>query len=256
LVYNDLKGQKMKNIFRLTAFLVLSTLLVSQSLVDVAKKEKERREKLKGKTVKVVTNADLKSVRKTAAVTTQTAPPAEAAAAEPEGTEMPEAQEAKRAYDEGQGSPFATSVLPDTSLVENPEFALYPPDGRFAEIPLYGFLILEFSAKNGPGDDIAIHANRRTTSLESVLIGEEDEPLWTELMTYGVLGLDAAGEWQSIGRGSGVNSPERFDLGDLPSIRTIMIIFRYYNEPQSGFKQSKAIIGDYFIGIDAVEALH
>jgi hypothetical protein len=35
-----------------------------------------------------------------------------------------------------------------------------------------------------------------------------------------------------------------------------MIIFRYYNEPQAGFKQTKEIVGDYYIGIDAVEALH
>jgi hypothetical protein len=246
----------MKKIARFIAFFVFSTLLVSQSLVDVAKKEQERREKLKGKNAKVVTNADLKTVKRAPAVTTPAAPPAEAEPAEPEEADLPEAQEAERAYDEGAGSAFATAVLPDSSLVENPEFALSPPDGRFAEIPLYGFLILELSAKNGPGDDIAIYANRRTTSLESVLPGEEDEPLWTDLMTYGVLGLGAGREWESIGRGSGVNSPEKFDLGSLASVSTIMIIFRYYNEPQAGFKQTKDIVGDYYIGIDAIEALH
>jgi len=245
----------MKKIMPFIAFFVISTFLASQSLVDVAKKEQERREKLKGKTAKVVTNADLKSVKRTAAVTTQAAPPAEAGAAEPEAAEMPEAQEEVGPYDEGVASSFATGVMPDTSLVENPEFALNPPDGRFAEIPLYGILILELSAKNGPGDDIAIYANRTATSLESVLPGEVDEPLWTELMTYGVLGLGPSGEWESIGRGSGDGSPERFDLGSLASVNTIMIIFRYYNEPQAGFKQTKSIVGDYFIGIDAVEAL-
>jgi hypothetical protein len=245
----------MKKIARFIVFFVLSTLLASQSLVDVAKKEQERREKLKGKNARVVTNADLKTVKRTPAVTTPAAPPAEIAAPEPEEGDMPEAQEAERAYDEGMGSPFATGVLPDTSLVENPEFALSPPDGRFADIPLYGFLILEFSAKNGPGDDIAIYANQRATSLESVLPGEEDEPLWTDLMTYAVLGLGAGGEWEAIGRGSGVNSPEKFDLGSLASVNAIMITFRYYNEPQAGFKQTKDIVGDYYIGIDAVEAL-
>ena len=40
------------------------SLLLSQSLVEVAKKEKERRAKLKGKSVKVVTNEDLKKVKK------------------------------------------------------------------------------------------------------------------------------------------------------------------------------------------------
>ncbi len=40
------------------------SLLLSQSLVEVAKKEKERRAKLKGKSVKVVTNEDLNKVKK------------------------------------------------------------------------------------------------------------------------------------------------------------------------------------------------
>jgi hypothetical protein len=45
-------------------FLVISSLLLSQSLVEVAKKEKERRAKLKGKSGKVITNEDLKRVKK------------------------------------------------------------------------------------------------------------------------------------------------------------------------------------------------
>jgi hypothetical protein len=44
--------------------LVCSSLLLSQSLVEVAKKEKERRAKLKGKSGKIVTNDDLKKVKK------------------------------------------------------------------------------------------------------------------------------------------------------------------------------------------------
>ncbi len=237
-------------------FLLPAALLLSQSLVEVSKKEQERREKLKGKNVRVITNADLKSVKKRPAVTTRAAPPAEAEAVEPEEQEYAEARGAARAYAEGAGLSYATGVLPDTSLVENPELALNPPDGRFADIPLYGILTLEFNAKNGPGDDIAIYANRRTTSLESVLVGEEDERLWTDLMTYGVLGLSASGEWEAIGRGSGASRPEKFDLGDMESVSTIMIVFRYYNEPEAGFKQVKNIVGDYYIGIDAVEALH
>jgi len=45
-------------------FLVCSSLLLSQSLVEVAKKEKERRAQIKGKSGKVVTNDDLKKVKK------------------------------------------------------------------------------------------------------------------------------------------------------------------------------------------------
>ena len=246
----------MKKLVRLMALFFLSTTLISQSLVDVAKREQERREKLKGKNVRVVTNADLKGVKRGPALTVPAGPPSEAPTAEPAGGETSEAQEAEKAYDEAAVSSFATGVLPDTSLVENPEFALNPPDGRFAAIPLYGFLVLELNAKNGPGDDIAIYAHRQATSVESALVGEEDEPLWTELMTYGVLGLGPRGEWESLGRGSGVTSPEKFDLGSLASVSAIMIIFRYYNEPEAGFKQTKAMTGDYFIDIDAVEALH
>ena len=48
--------------------LFLSSFLLSQSLVELAKKEKERREKLKGKKTIVVTNYDLKKVKKKPAV--------------------------------------------------------------------------------------------------------------------------------------------------------------------------------------------
>lgn len=46
------------------ALLLCSSLLLSQSLVEVAKKEKERRAKLKGKSGKVVTNDDLHQIKK------------------------------------------------------------------------------------------------------------------------------------------------------------------------------------------------
>ena len=44
--------------------LVCSSILLSQSLVEVAKKEKERRAQIKGKSGKVITNDDLKKVKK------------------------------------------------------------------------------------------------------------------------------------------------------------------------------------------------
>ena len=50
--------------------LVCSSLLLSQSLVEVAKKEKERRAKLKGKSGKIITNDDLKKVKKQPKVVT------------------------------------------------------------------------------------------------------------------------------------------------------------------------------------------
>ncbi len=64
------KGKmSIKKIIIITFFPVLfASLLFSQSLVELAKKEKERRAKLKGKKAIVVTNADLKKLRRGPAV--------------------------------------------------------------------------------------------------------------------------------------------------------------------------------------------
>jgi hypothetical protein len=241
-------------------FLLPAALLLSQSLVEVSKQEKERREKLKGKNVKVITNADLKSVKKTPAVTMAEAPASEPAG-QP-GQEYPGAQAFEREYDEGGGPRYATAVLPDTAMVENPEWALYPPDGRFAEIPFGGFLELELSAKNGPGDDIAIHARRSGTEGGAAL--EEGIPVGAEQLAfpgalqYGVLVRGDTGDWEAVGEGMGINNPETYDLGYLSSITRIRIVFRAYGNASADLR------ADYYsltprglsMGIDAVEALH
>ncbi|MGD9344343.1 MAG: hypothetical protein PVH84_00665 [Candidatus Aminicenantes bacterium] len=60
-----------KQILRIILILLTSSsLLLSQSLVEVAKKEKERRAKLKGKSGKVVTNEDLERIKKDPKVVT------------------------------------------------------------------------------------------------------------------------------------------------------------------------------------------
>jgi hypothetical protein len=253
----------MKKTLRLAIlFLLPAALLLSQSLVEVSKKEQERREKLKGKNAKVITNDDLKAVKRTPAVTTQAAPPAEAAAAEAEEADLADARAAERAYDEGGGSPFATGVLPDTIMVEDPENALYAPDGNFAEIPFGGFLDLELKARNGPGYDIAIYARRSGSEGGAAL--EEGIPLGAEQLAfpgalqYGVLVWGDAGDWEAVGQGMGVNSPERFDLGNIPSITRIRIVFRAFGNASADLR------ADYYrltsqglsMGIDAVEALH
>jgi len=60
---------KLRNLF-LVSFLSLfiSTILSSQSLVELSKKEKERRARLKGKKVVVITNADLKKFKREPAI--------------------------------------------------------------------------------------------------------------------------------------------------------------------------------------------
>ncbi len=49
--------------------LFMTSFLSSQSLVELAKKEKERRAKLKAKSAKIITNADLTKLKKKPAVT-------------------------------------------------------------------------------------------------------------------------------------------------------------------------------------------
>jgi len=56
---------------------ICTSFLFSQSLVELAKKEKERREKFKGKKTVVITNADLKALRKKPAVSIPPAEPSE-----------------------------------------------------------------------------------------------------------------------------------------------------------------------------------
>lgn len=235
--------------------LISAAFLISQSLVELSKQEKERREKLKGKNVRVVTNADLKSMAKKPAVSVIQPEAVEEKGAKPgEPTLLAERGEESLAEQtepgrEGplyQGLPFATRVLPETYLVANPEAALGLPDGSAAEISINGFLDLEFSAENGPGDDIAVYAIRSGTQ----------EGIWPDTLSYGVLVMGDQGEWEAAGPGAGITSPEKFDLGNLKKIKKIRIVFRYYGNPDLGIVPWRLHPGEYTIGIDAVEALH
>jgi hypothetical protein len=235
---------------------LLSTVfLISQSLVELSKQEKERREKLKGKNVRVVTNADLKSMAKTPAVSLikpeateeKGGKPGEPAlSAETEEEPLAEQAEPGREGPVYQGLPFASRVLPETYLVANPEAALGLADGGVAEISMNGFLDLEFSAENGPGDDIAVYAIRSSAQ----------EGIWPDTMSYGVLVMGDQGDWEAIGRGAGINSPEKFDLGNFKRIRKIRIIFKYYDNADLGVVPWRLHSEEYTIGIDAIEALH
>jgi hypothetical protein len=60
--------QLKKTVAAVTLPLLLCSFLFSQNLAELAKKEKERREKLKGKKSLVVTNADLARLKKKASV--------------------------------------------------------------------------------------------------------------------------------------------------------------------------------------------
>jgi hypothetical protein len=249
----------MRKFGRLIAFFVFSTLLLSQSVVDVAKKEQERREKLKGKNAKVVTNADLKTIKRGSAVETSGTP---APTGEAGTTETPEVM---KTYDGGFDSPFAGEVLSDTAMVDNPDAALGSPDGQYAEISLNGVLELGVSVVNGDGPDLVVHA--RIAGLEAAAGGQEEgipagflaaaQPGIPPM--YGVLVLDDNGIWQAIGKDTGSGGPASFDLGDIPSSKRIKIIFHYLDVPDlgtAGVKTWRMSEKEVSMGIDAVEALH
>jgi hypothetical protein len=235
--------------------LLCAVFLISQSLVELSKQEKERREKLKGKNVRVVTNADLKSMAKKPAVSVNEPEATEEKVAEPgepalfAGTEVEPMAAQEEPGREGpfyQGISFASRVLPETYLVANPEAALGFPDGSVAVISINGFLDLEFSAENGPGDDIIVYAIRSGSQ----------EGIWPDTMSYAVLAMGDQGDWEAIGRGGGITTPEKFDLGNVKRIRKIRILFKYFDNPDYGVVPWRLHSEEYTIGIDAVGALH
>jgi hypothetical protein len=138
---------------------------------------------------------------------------------------------------------FATGFLPSSEFVHYPEEVIGEPDGKFAEIEYWGWLDLEVEVKNEEGDDIAIHAKRSEG-------GVQDQ----NIMHYLVF-VQKDDEW--IGIGSGITSPEKFDLGDVRSVGMIRIIYRNRSEiyqPNINVRHQKRAV--YRMGIDAVEALH
>lgn len=249
--------------------LLTASFLVSQSVVDASKKEQERREKLKGKSVKVVTNADLKAKDNRPAVVV--APP-EAVKPEPQGQAgtKPEAAAAGEGGQPAEGTaqpeetPFAVryaaSFSPDYFLVENPDLALGPPDDKFAEVSVTGVLDLEIEVNNGPGNDLAIHARPPAKAFPQEETGgqlEADQAaMWWGEFRYAVMGLDQRGEWQEIGLGGGGN-PDEFDLGALRSAKKVRVMFKTYSNAQNqGEKPARLAGREMTFGLDAVGALH
>lgn len=232
-----------KSISLIIVSLVGAAMLSAQSLVEISKKEQERREQLKGKNVKVITNADLKQLTKKPAVSITSPDSLKGANIEPEAYVSPETQESQAAESEVFYPGFATVVLPDTLLVENPEFALYQPDGRFAEIAYFGILDLEIEVRNGQGNDLAVYAQRSSEGIQP------------ETMNYGVFVLAENGEWENIGMGSGLQSPELFDLGSIRFSKRVKIVFKDYTD-QMLAKPYILHSQEYSMGIDAVAALH
>jgi len=222
-------------------------LAAGQSLAELSKKEKSRREKLKGRTALVVTNEDLKSLRKREVLQIRAAgaPPLEEVLPSEErggaGTETLDESLPPAQVD--QSMPFAWSILPSTSLVADAGSAIGGPDGAAALIAYGGYLDVEIDVKNGEGQDLAVYAQR------------PEEGILPETMLYFVFVPDESGEWTNIGTGTGASGREDFDLGELKSVSRVRILF-WEVALYDGVKPLRVYPGEYAMGVDAVEALH
>jgi hypothetical protein len=138
---------------------------------------------------------------------------------------------------------FATKVLETTQSVENSQMALDEPDGKYAEINESGSLDLEIEINNRDGDDISIYAKRQKEEQEN------------EILNYGVF-VEYQGEWEFIGFGGGITSPETFDLGDIQLTKKIRLLFKNFtrNLEKATSSQQQGVV--YSMGIDAVKCLH
>lgn len=271
---------------KITAMMIVfflgSIFALSQNLVTVAQKEKQRRARLIKKNTVVVTNVDLDTINREPILSIT---PPEDQAQSIQGTtpskpaspiKRPSAQQIENIDQidlevdqldqlEARGfrSDYAIQVRNSNEFVRNPELALDKPDGRFAELSIFGVVDLEISAINGPGDDIVIYA--RQAGAREMLSGGEEEGGLSELaaffqywegLWYGVLGREKQGDWVAIGNGTGTNSLERFDLGSLSSVNRIRIMFRPHSNADRPVKFVRSLPNESFFGIDAVESLH
>jgi hypothetical protein len=239
-------------VFLLSIFL-LATILYPQSLVELAKKEKERRAKLSGKPSIVLTNADLKKIKKGSALITSLLPASQenqtASSLSDNRTLGPKVaplqnrdQIDQREFD-SRSKRYGTKVLDSTERVQNPSSSLYKPDGNFAKVEYFGFLDLELEAENKRGPDIGVHARRQQTGILPFTLN------------YALFAEDKNGEWKYLGTGSGIQSPEFFELGEISNTQKIRLIFRDYTDTNI-IKRIKPHSEEYYMEIDAVEYLH
>ncbi len=265
-------GNKIKKaLFFILIFGISASLLFPQSLVELAKKEKERRASIRAgrKHRIVVTNEDLRKFEIGAQISPfetvliQLSPVLQAQRSIPPPKIKVSVEPQLRHSDRSYGvSRYATKILPSTSLVKRSEAALAGPNGQYAEISLFGVLDIEVNVKNGPGDDIAVYARLEGMEETRRVSQGGGFPLdftafgYIEGFWYGVLCVTDKGEWALLGRGTGTGSPETFDLGDVSSTKRIRIMFKPHTNADLPFRYRRLQPGEFTFGIDAVEILH
>jgi hypothetical protein len=278
-------GNKIKKLtFGFSIFFLSVVLVSSQSLVEVARKERARRAALRaqGKTSVLVTNTDLKRGYKRPKVATkpETKTTQRSARRSPTRTQRPATQRPTRESTSRQqpsqqeerlrdpnsedymSRKYATKVLLASDLVKNPDYALKKPDQKYAEISFQGMLELEVDIKNGSGADVAIYS--KLSGIKEITSGNEEEGGIPETygldlhegIWYGVLALNKRGEWEALGRGRGGSVSEKFDLGRITSTKRIRIIFKPLTNPELPAKRLRIYSRELLCSIDAVETLH
>jgi hypothetical protein len=108
----------MKRLFLIVAVLALAASLGAQSLVELARREKARRESLKGRSAVVVRNADLLRVKKTPAVEVIVPEPEtgdEVAEGVDAGLEAAPGEEASTNLPSGSGAPSSRRIVPQVA---------------------------------------------------------------------------------------------------------------------------------------------
>ncbi|MBD3415083.1 MAG: hypothetical protein GF421_11710 [Candidatus Aminicenantes bacterium] len=244
----------MKKLIVMTGFFFFcAAYLCPQSLVELAKKEKERRAKLSEYPSIVITNADLKKIKKRSALKVSPSPSVQKTRinnpARRINSEGPKVIVSDNDYQidqrefERSSQKYAARVLETTQHVLNAMSSLFKPDGRHAEIEYFGFLDLELEAENQDGPDIAVYAKRPQTGF------------LPSTSNYGLFAMDQEGEWTYIGTGGGIQSPETFELGEIPKTNKIRIVFKDYTYPNT-VRIGEVQQGEYKMNIDAVESLH
>lgn len=256
--------------FLALAVFISSSLLISQDLVEAAKKERERRAQIKKKSAVIVTNADLLAFKSQAILrittpqdqsqkasatasrktprtppATQPSPRKSLPSQQPENVDQMDLRvdQVDQSQARGFSREYASRVLETTEFVRNPQLALDKPDGKYAELDEFGSIDLEIDVQNRSGDDIAVYAHRQKSGIQLVT------------MNYGVF-VEHKGEWEFIGFGGGDSSPETFDLGNIRSAKKIRLMFKDFSQSMWTAKPYRHDEVAYSMGIDAVKSLH
>jgi hypothetical protein len=252
--------------FTIFAIFLGYSLLHAQDLVQAAKKEKERRERLKKTSTIIVTNADLYKIEREGRASIKITPPEEQSQDVRQPIPAPrqiqrtipsqqidnidqidlsvdKVEQLDQNVATGLSRDYATRIISTSETVQNPQFALDKPDGKYAELGEFGSIDLEIDIKNRSGDDIAIYAHRKETGIQ------------LSTMNYGVF-VEYQGEWEFIGFGGGNTSPETFDLGDIQSTTKIRLMFKDFSQSMWTARPYRHGEDDYAMGIDAVKSLH